>query len=53
MRWGSIAASFVIEQDGLPVLSLSDKGDRELWNDVDPWQRLSEWVYPAEVNQRR
>lgn len=53
VRWGSIAASFMIEQDGLPVLSLSDKGDRELWNGVDPWQRLSEWVYSAEENQHR
>jgi hypothetical protein len=28
--WGSVAASFTIEQDGLPVMIISQDG--ELWN---------------------
>ncbi|ORY22988.1 Ribokinase-like protein [Naematelia encephala] len=36
--YGSTAASFAIEQRGLPRLSNTPHGER--WNDDDPWQRL-------------
>ncbi|WVQ65787.1 uncharacterized protein L199_003965 [Kwoniella botswanensis] len=36
--WGSVAASFTIEQDGLPTLS--KLGGKELWNGEDPWERV-------------
>jgi len=39
--WGSVAASFTIEQDGLPHLTVSSVG-RELWNGQDPWDRVEE-----------
>ncbi len=37
--WGTIAASFVIEQNGLPMLSTLTSGI-ELWNEEDPWDRI-------------
>nr|XP_019012750.1 uncharacterized protein I206_02245 [Kwoniella pini CBS 10737]OCF51531.1 hypothetical protein I206_02245 [Kwoniella pini CBS 10737] len=36
--WGSVAASFTIEQDGLPILTV--KNDKELWNGQDPLERV-------------
>ncbi|OCF43575.1 hypothetical protein I317_02593 [Kwoniella heveanensis CBS 569] len=39
--WGNVAASFTIEQDGLPHLSIGENG-RELWNGQDPWLRVEE-----------
>ncbi|WWC62556.1 uncharacterized protein I303_105152 [Kwoniella dejecticola CBS 10117] len=36
--WGSVAASFTIEQNGLPVLTT--KEGKELWNDEDPSDRV-------------
>ncbi|WWC88679.1 uncharacterized protein L201_003592 [Kwoniella dendrophila CBS 6074] len=36
--WGSVAASFTIEQDGLPVLTKN--ADKELWNGEDPLKRV-------------
>ena len=41
VKWGSVAASFVIEQDGLPTLTVAD--GRELWNGQDSWDRLALW----------
>ncbi|WRT67782.1 uncharacterized protein IL334_004756 [Kwoniella shivajii] len=38
--WGSVAASFTIEQDGLPTLTR--KNGKELWNGEDPWDRVQE-----------
>lgn len=39
--WGSVAASFAIEQVGMPVLGQGGQG--ETWNGVDVGQRLSEF----------
>jgi sugar/nucleoside kinase (ribokinase family) len=39
--WGTIAASFAIEQVGVPVLS--DRGDDEKWNGVRVRQRMDEF----------
>jgi sugar/nucleoside kinase (ribokinase family) len=39
--WGSISASFAIEQVGMPVLSLS--ADGETWNGVGVEERLSDY----------
>ncbi|WVQ73197.1 hypothetical protein IAR50_002763 [Cryptococcus sp. DSM 104548] len=39
VKWGTVAASFVIEQDGLPTLTKGEDG-KELWNGEDPWERL-------------
>ncbi|OCF72945.1 hypothetical protein I204_06175 [Kwoniella mangroviensis CBS 8886] len=36
--WGSVAASFTIEQDGLSTLSQSN--GKELWNGEGPWERV-------------
>jgi len=36
--WGSVAASFTIEQDGLPVLSAMKS--REWWNGDDVMERV-------------
>jgi hypothetical protein len=36
--WGTVAASFIIEQHGLPEVSMEVGG--ELWNGEDPWERL-------------
>lgn len=40
--WGSIAASFAIEQVGMPVLSQDEDG--EMWNRERVQQRLSEFL---------
>ncbi|KAL5316667.1 hypothetical protein ACEPPN_015716 [Leptodophora sp. 'Broadleaf-Isolate-01'] len=50
--WGSVAASFMIEQVGVPVLSSApcpnegEKGEdeKELWNGVSVQQRLEEYI---------
>ena len=39
--WGSISASFAIEQVGMPNLSHTSKG--EMWNHVEVEERLSEF----------
>ena len=36
--WGSVAASFTVEQDGLPSMKL--EGDEEMWNGERPRDRL-------------
>ena len=41
--WGSVAASFVIEQVGLPVLGKDEHG-REIWNDGRVEERLDEFL---------
>lgn len=40
--WGSVAASFMIEQVGVPVLSTDGEG-RECWNGVSVEERLGEF----------
>lgn len=43
-RWGSVAASFCIEQTGMPQLTASAGSDRaEEWNGVDVSKRLSDF----------
>ncbi|WVQ82954.1 hypothetical protein IAT38_005090 [Cryptococcus sp. DSM 104549] len=39
VKWGSVAASFTIEQNGLPTLTKGEDG-KELWNGEDPWERV-------------
>jgi sugar/nucleoside kinase (ribokinase family) len=41
--WGSVAASFAIEQVGMPKLELRKSGDGELWNDTNVDERLREF----------
>lgn len=41
--YGSVAASFAIEQVGMPKLSHSEKDERELWNDESVHDRMSEF----------
>lgn len=41
--WGSVAASFAIEQVGMPVLG-QDEEDRETWNGVRVEERLNEFM---------
>lgn len=36
--WASVAASFVVEQDGLP--SMTKILGREVWNGDYPWERV-------------
>lgn len=38
--WASVAASFVVEQDGLP--SMTKVLGREVWNGGYPWERVEE-----------
>ena len=42
---GTVAASFAVEQVGLPYLTRSEKGkgDMEVWNGVDVRERLAEY----------
>ena len=40
--WGSVAASFAIEQVGMPELKVDEDG-AETWNGVDPVARLDEY----------
>jgi hypothetical protein len=38
--WGTVAASFIVEQDGLPGLELRD--GKEVWNEDVPGRRVEE-----------
>ncbi|KAF4552032.1 pfkB family carbohydrate kinase-like protein [Elsinoe fawcettii] len=42
IAWGTVAASFCIEQVGIPALGFQTDG-QETWNSVIPQQRLEEW----------
>lgn len=43
-RWGSVAASFCIEQTGMPQLTASSaSGKAEEWNGVSVFERLTEF----------
>ena len=44
--WGSVAASFAIEQVGMPVLKIDEEG-RETWNGVVVDDRLNEFIRRA------
>ncbi|KAF2136322.1 uncharacterized protein K452DRAFT_237722 [Aplosporella prunicola CBS 121167] len=41
--WGSIAASFAIEQVGMPVLEKGENGEAEKWNGVKVEDRIREY----------
>ena len=41
--WGSVAASFAIEQVGMPVLGMDEKGS-ETWNGVRVEERLADFM---------
>lgn len=41
-RWGSVAASFCIEQVGMPRLTAANSQGTELWNGVSVQERLQE-----------
>lgn len=41
--WGSVAASFAIEQVGMPRVEVDEEG-REVWNGVRVEERLGEFV---------
>jgi hypothetical protein len=45
---GMVAASFSIEQSGLPRLTRRDE-TRELWNGEDPLQRLRDMIKLTEM----
>ncbi|WVQ96665.1 hypothetical protein IAU59_003771 [Kwoniella sp. CBS 9459] len=40
--WGNVAASFTIEQDGLPLISIESGTER--WNGQNPWIRVEEMM---------
>jgi sugar/nucleoside kinase (ribokinase family) len=42
-RWGSVAASFTIEQVGMPRITPSADGTIELWNGVSVEERLQDF----------
>ncbi|KAF2207547.1 hypothetical protein CERZMDRAFT_88396 [Cercospora zeae-maydis SCOH1-5] len=42
-RWGSVAASFTIEQVGMPVLTPAADDRAEMWNGVNVLERLAEY----------
>lgn len=47
-RWGSVAASFCIEQTGMPTLEASvGSGQPERWNGVSVFERLDEFSKPT------
>lgn len=46
--WGSVAASFAIEQVGVPVLGQNSEG-LETWNDIVVQERLKEFMARAEI----
>ena len=48
-RWGSVAASFTIEQVGMPQLTPSAGGTTELWNGVSVQERLQDFKQRCEV----
>jgi len=41
--WGSVAASFAIEQVGMPTVGVDDEG-REVWNGVRVEERLGDFI---------
>ncbi|KAI9780407.1 MAG: hypothetical protein M1816_002865 [Peltula sp. TS41687] len=43
LLWASVAASFAIEQVGMP--SLTHEGKRERWNGADVYERLDEFTH--------
>ena len=45
--YGAVSSSFVIQQYGLPVLSVSTDGS-EKWNDDSPQRRLTELAARSE-----
>jgi sugar/nucleoside kinase (ribokinase family) len=48
-RWGSVAASFTIEQVGMPQLTPSTADTTELWNGVSVQERLREFQQRSEL----
>ncbi|CAI6095469.1 unnamed protein product [Clonostachys chloroleuca] len=38
--WGTVAASFAIEQIGVPILEAGDENNEEKWNGESIWERL-------------
>ena len=42
-KYGTVAASFALEQIGLPILSFDPADGKELWNGIAPLQRLEEY----------
>ena len=40
--WGSVAASFAVEQVGMPRVTY-DRHGKELWNDACVWERVKEF----------
>jgi len=47
--WGSVAASFAIEQVGMPLLTAVDERGRETWNGVAVEDRLEEFLARANI----
>ncbi len=46
--WGSVAASFMIEQVGTPVLGQNEKG-QETWNGEKVQERLEAFMKTVQV----
>ena len=42
-KYGTVTASFALEQVGLPILSFDHADGKELWNGIAPLQRLEEY----------
>lgn len=42
-RYGTVAASFALEQIGLPVLSIDPCSGEEVWNGCDAFRRLKDY----------
>jgi hypothetical protein len=49
--WGSVAASFAIEQVGMPMLGTDEQG-RETWNGAVVDERLEEYLQRVKVVKR-
>ncbi|KAK6336832.1 hypothetical protein TWF718_009620 [Orbilia javanica] len=47
--YGTVAASFAIEQIGMPVLS--QNGETELWNGVEVQERLKEYIHKVGLQE--
>jgi sugar/nucleoside kinase (ribokinase family) len=50
-RWGSVAASFTIEQVGMPQLTPSAEDTTELWNGVSVKERLQDYKQRSELRR--
>jgi sugar/nucleoside kinase (ribokinase family) len=50
-RWGSVAASFTIEQVGMPQLTASTDDTTELWNGVSVQERLRDFQQRSQLAQ--